>query len=196
LLTYGDLERLHAKIFTFYAQMQTQAIDQQETVLLEPIIRSSRSIMNATRNLYELRAEVDDIGREDNPFLITAHEELRERLQLLWGTLEQVAQETRKEAQEEALHRLFQSIEEADKQFLRSCSGSVARRIIREQDVTRLLMINRFLTQSSRMLVLSMQALVAQTDPDIGPPTVPIPEPHTDPDIGPPTVPIPEPHNG
>jgi phosphate:Na+ symporter len=176
--TYGDLERLHAEIFTFYAQMQTQAIDHQQAVLLEPIIRSSRSIMNATRNLYELRAEVDDIGREDNPFLITAHEELRERLRLLWGILEQVSQEARKEAQEEELRRLFQSVEEADKQFLRSCSGSVARRIIREQDVTRLLMINRFLTQSSRMLVLSMQALVARTDPDIGVSTLPIPEPH------------------
>jgi phosphate:Na+ symporter len=176
--TYGDLERLHAAIFTFYAQMQTEAIDPQEAVQLEPIIRSSRSIMNATRNLYERLPEVEEIGKEDNSFLIEAHETFLGRLQQVATTIEQVAAEARNEVQEEELRLLFQAIEEADKRFLRACSSSVARRIIREQDVTRLLMINRFLTQSSRMLVLSMQALLTKNGSTAAPAMQASPEPH------------------
>jgi len=164
-LTHGDLERLHAEIFTFYAQIQAVAIDAQEALQLEPIIRSSRSVMNAVRNLYELRAEIEEIGREDNAFLQQAHAEFHDRLTRLWDGVEQAATEPRPEGQEEALRALFQNVEETDKQFLRACAGSVAKRAIREQDVTTLLMINRYLTQSSRMLILSMQNLIVRTAP-------------------------------
>ncbi len=164
-LTHGDLERLHAEIFTFYAQIQSVAIDAQEALQLEPIIRSSRSVMNVVRNLYELRTEIEEIGREDNAFLHQAHAEFHDRLTSLWRGVEHVTAEPRPEGQEEALRLLFQNVEEADKLFLRACAGSVAKRAIREQDVTTLLMINRYLTQSSRMLILSMQNLITQTAP-------------------------------
>ncbi|MGE4560927.1 MAG: Na/Pi cotransporter family protein, partial [Desulfobulbus sp.] len=159
-LTHGDLELLHAEIFTFYAQIQAEAIDEQEALLLEPIIRSSRSMMNVVRNLYDLRSEIDDIGREDNAFLLQAHAEVLNRISHLWQTIEQVAVEPRPEMQAEVLKLLFQHVEEADKAFIRASAGAVSRRQIREQDVTKLLMINRFLTQSCRMVVLSMQNLV------------------------------------
>jgi phosphate:Na+ symporter len=162
-ITHGDLENLHAEIFTFYARIQAESIDPQEAALLEPIIRSSRSMMNVVRNLYDLRTEIDEIGREDNPFLLNAHAEVLDRILSLWHAIEQVAAESRPEVQEEELRLLFQAIEKADKQFIRASAGSVSRREIREQDVTRLLMINRFLTQSSRMVVLSMQNLVPRT---------------------------------
>jgi phosphate:Na+ symporter len=155
-ITHGDLENL-------YARIQAESIDPQEAALLEPIIRSSRSMMNVVRNLYDLRTEIDEIGREDNPFLLNAHAEVLDRILSLWHAIEQVAAESRPEVQEEELRLLFQAIEKADKQFIRASAGSVSRREIREQDVTRLLMINRFLTQSSRMVVLSMQNLVPRT---------------------------------
>jgi phosphate:Na+ symporter len=175
-LTYGDLEYLHAEIFTFYAQIQAEAIDPQVAVQLEPIIRSSRSMMNVVRNLYELRTEIDDIGREDNAFLLKAHAEVRDRLNHLWQTIEQVAIEPRPEVQREELRLLFQAVEDADKTFIRASAGSISRREIREQDVTKLLMINRFLTQSSRMVILSMQNLVPSSTPE---PTAAQPQPAT-----------------
>ncbi|MGD9947365.1 MAG: Na/Pi cotransporter family protein [Desulfobulbus sp.] len=168
-LAYGDLEHLHAEIFTFYAQIQAETIDPQEAVLLEPIIRSSRSMMNVVRNLYDLRTEIDDIGGEDNAFLLQAHAEVLRRLSLLWKTIEQVATEPRPEVQEEELRLMFQNVEKADKAFIRASAGSISRREIREQDVTKLLMINRFLTQSSRMVVLSMQNLVPLATPNPAP---------------------------
>ena len=165
-LTHGDLEHLHAEIFTFYAQILAEAIDPQEAALLEPILRSSRSMMNVVRNLYDLRTDIYEIGQEDNTFLLQAHDEVLKRLLHLWQAIEQVAIEPRPEMQEERLRLLFQEVEKADKDFIRASAGAVSRREIREQDVTKLLMVNRLLTQSSRMVVLSLQNLVPLNVPE------------------------------
>jgi phosphate:Na+ symporter len=161
-LRYEDLSRLHAEIFSFYAQVQTAGIDQAETAQMESIIRSSRSIMNATRNLYDLLKEVEEIGGEDNPFMIEAYSDLKSRLQEMCARAAGMAQRHEDETLMEGLLRFFESVEDADKHFIRACSNAVARGKIRIDEVTRLLMINRLFTQSNRMLVLSMQNLTRQ----------------------------------
>jgi phosphate:Na+ symporter len=156
---YGDLQRLHAEIFAFYARMQAHEIDAPEAVQLEPVIRSSRSIMNATKNLYEMLAEIDDIGRDDNPFMVEACRDFRERLARLMDQAAAVVQTPDDEGVNDGLETFFQRVEAADKRFIRLCAQAVSKATIQEHEVTRLLMANRFLTQSNRMVVLSMQAL-------------------------------------
>jgi hypothetical protein len=53
-------------------------------------------------------------------------------------------------------------VEAADKRFISSCAKAVSKTNIREHEVTRLLMTNRFFTQSNRMVILSMQALTRE----------------------------------
>ncbi|MFO7560608.1 MAG: Na/Pi symporter [Desulfobacterales bacterium] len=158
-LQYDDLERLHAEIFAFYAHMQAHEIEKQEAVQLEPVIRSSRSVMNATKNFYELLSEIEDIGRDDNPFMVGAYGDFKERIERLRAVVETISQALEDETVNTDLERFFQSVEEADKRFIGSCSKAVSRGTIQEHEVTRLLMANRFFTQANRMVILSMQAL-------------------------------------
>lgn len=168
-VTYGDLSLLHAEIFSFYAQVQTGEIDQAETGQMESFIRSSRSIMNATRNLHEMREDVEEIGRDDNSFMVKAHGHFKSRLEQMNVMVEKAVQQETDRVLPDVLGRFFQSVEEADKQFIRSCSNAVARGMVRVDEVTRLLMVNRLFTQSNRMLVLSMQALTKASNPFRGP---------------------------
>lgn len=156
---YADLERLHAEIFTFYAHVQAHKIGETEAMQLEPVIRSSRSAMNATKNLHELLAEIEDIGRDDNPFLIKAHQGFKQRLEVLRDTVDRVCREPDDEQVATVLEQALQAAEDADKAFIRACSRAIARNAIREHQVTRLLMANRSFTQSHRMVVLSLQNL-------------------------------------
>lgn len=158
--TYEDIERLHAGIFSFYAQMQSQAIDPQEAMQLEPVIRASRSIMNATKNLHEMQDELAEIGGDDNPFMVKAHHDFRDRLLQLWAIAQRGAMPEDNGTLADDLDQLFQATEEADRQFIRSCSNAVVDRTIKEREVTLLLMSNRAFTQSTRMIILSMQELV------------------------------------
>ena len=159
--TYDDLERLHAEIFTFSARIETQELDPREAVLLDGVLRASRSIMNATRTLHLLQPEAEEIDREENPLLVKAHGTFRERMRQLWVAVEELAAASQAEPLEEALPRHLALLEEADQAFIRACSASVARLLVHEEEVTQLLMINRFFNQSSRMLLLSLQGLPA-----------------------------------
>jgi phosphate:Na+ symporter len=156
---YRDLEQLHAEIFTFYARMQAHSIEEPEALQLEPVIRSNRSIMNATKNLFELLPEIEDIGRDGNPFMDEAYRGFKERLEWLIDQTVRVVQVPDDESINEELNGFFQSVEAADKRFIKLCAQAVSKGTIREHEVTRLLMTNRFFTQSNRMVVLSMQAL-------------------------------------
>ncbi len=160
VVTYEDLGRLHAEIFAFYAQVQAHELDKHETMLVEPVMRSSRSIMNATKNLYEILNEIEDIGNEEKPFMTEAHQRFKDRLQELREVVEKVTAAPDDDVLTDFLKEFFHVVEEADKNFIRSCSKAVTQGIIKEKEVTRLLMANRLFTQSSRMLVLSMQGLI------------------------------------
>lgn len=159
---YPDLERLHAEIFAFYARVQAFSLEESEAAQIEQIIRSSRSIMNATRNFFELLSEIEEIGNDDNPFMVEAYQTFKKRLAQLRTIVDQVTQYPDDAQMEVLLSRFFSTVEETDKAFIRSCAKAVAQPKIREQEVTRLLMANRLFTQSNRMLVLSMQGLTDQ----------------------------------
>ncbi len=158
---YRDLERFHAEIFLYYARIQEHALDQGEALALEPIIRASRSIMNATKNISDQFGEIEEFGREDNNFLADAGLGFKKRLSRLRAAAAELGNAPDQPENPEKLAAIFQWVENEDKQFIASCARAVSSGRIREQEVTRLLMANRFFTQSSRMLILSMQALAA-----------------------------------
>ena len=159
-IRYPDLEQMHAEIFAFYAKVQAYEIDEEEAGQMEQIIRSSRSIMNSTKNLYDLFGEIEDIGNEDKRFMVEAYQGFKKRLEQLCVIVDAVTQSYNDRGMDERLKQFFAAVEEADKTFIRSCSKAVAQGVIKEQEVTRLLMANRLFTQSCRMLVLSMQGLI------------------------------------
>ncbi|MDZ7642033.1 MAG: Na/Pi symporter [Desulfurivibrio sp.] len=157
-LAYSDLERLHAKIFTFYARIQAYEVEEAEARRAEPYIRASRSIMNAVKNLYEQNHELEEYHYEESKFMQEAGRHFRQRLHIIAEVVEQIAVEPDHD-HHELLNRVFSRVEEADRDFIRACAEAVASRRIHQQDVTRLLMSNRLFTQSCRMMALSLQSL-------------------------------------
>ncbi|MDF1614430.1 Na/Pi cotransporter family protein [Desulfurivibrio dismutans] len=156
--TYDDLERLHAEIFTFYAKIQAQQMEEEEARGLEPYIRASRSIMNAAKNLYEQNQDLDELRREDQAFMQDAWRLFLVRLQNIGELVDRIGEEPDVD-HAALLQQSFTAVEEADKNFIRACAAEVANKRLREYEVTRLLMSNRLFTQSCRMLVLSLQSL-------------------------------------
>jgi len=47
---YGNIKLLHAEIFTYYSQIQSQKLNEPEAKELERLIYASRNIMNALKN--------------------------------------------------------------------------------------------------------------------------------------------------
>jgi phosphate:Na+ symporter len=159
---YSAIERYHAEIFSFYAKIQEVEVTEEETRILEKTIRSSRSIMNATKNMFDQREEIETYSREDNEFILQAEKLFRERIINLSNVA--VLMESEPDIDHSGmLNHLYFNVEEDDKKFIRSCSGAISAKKIKEEEVTDLLMTNRVFTQSCRMLVLSMRNLSVES---------------------------------
>jgi hypothetical protein len=109
--------------------------------------------LNATKNSCE-RSGIEDTGRDDNLFMVVVYRDFKDRLERLRNVVEKVSRVADDEMVKVGLERVFQAVEEADNRFIGSCAKAVAGGAIREHEVTRLLMANRFFSQSSRMLSL------------------------------------------
>ncbi len=172
VIHYEDLERLHAEIFAFYARIQAQPLDENESMRLEPLMRASRSIMNATRNFIDIMGEITDFGNDDNSFMQSMYQDFMNRLNHLKTRVETVMADASSRSSdmtppniENRLNSYFFNVEEEDKQFIKACAGAVDKKIIRETEISRLLMANRLFTQSCRMIILSLQGLTRRPEP-------------------------------
>ncbi len=157
---YPQIEQLHAEIFEYYSRMLGHELSEEEAKRLEGYVRASRSIMNATRNFYELHVQVDSLTQEESSFMQDAHREILSRIKDIEQVVQTVVSDDIDERHTGLLNSTFFSVEEGDKEFIANCASGIARGNIKENEITRLLMINRLVTQSLRMLVLSMQALM------------------------------------
>jgi phosphate:Na+ symporter len=173
VIHYEDLERLHADIFAFYARIQAQPLDESEAMRMEPLMRASRSIMNATRNFTDVMGEITDFGNDDSSFMRSMHQNFLNRLNNLKTQVEavMVAAASGPEAADmtsdiaRRLNSYFFNVEEQDKQFIQACAGAVDKKTVKETEISRLLMVNRLFTQSCRMIILSLQGLTRRLEP-------------------------------
>ncbi len=161
---YADLENLHSQIFAFYARIQAQPLDENEAMRMEPLMRASRSIMNATRNFTDIMEEINDIGNDEKTIMVSMNQNFISRLNAMKNRVERVMGTLENQTGSVSdiqgfLNNCFFSVEEEDKQFIQACSRAIAQKTIKETDVSRLLMVNRLFTQSCRMIVLSMQGI-------------------------------------
>jgi phosphate:Na+ symporter len=172
VIHYEDLERLHAEIFAFYARIQAQPLDENEALRMEPLMRASRSIMNATRNFTDIMGEITDFGNDDNSFMRSMYQDFMNRLAHLKTRVETVMADASRPSpgmeppdMETRLNSYFFNVEEEDKQFIKACAGAVDKKKVRETEISRLLMANRLFTQSCRMIILSLQGLIRRPEP-------------------------------
>lgn len=166
---YEDLERYHAEIFEYYTRLHSYEMKQEESEVVDKLLRVSRSIMNVCKNIEESSAELQALKREDDAIHQSAWNSIRNRLDKITGISEFMAANENEElvfsdqaaAETERLHEY---IEKEDKEFIRMCGQSFASPGIKKADVTSLLMLNRAVTQSCRMLIYGVKTLVETAD--------------------------------
>ena len=165
LISYIDLERYHADIFEYYAKVVSADMEVSDSEKLERLLRASRNIMNATKNIYELRDELSILKREIDPYLQKAYGSISERLKSVHEAGVSLYQKSdSKEHIAESVDELLKNIDLGDKKFIQMCSEIVSTGKIKKVEVTFLLMVNRVVTQSSRMLIFAMKTLLEKRE--------------------------------
>ena len=165
LISYSDLERYHADIFEYYAQVVSADMDASHSEKLDRLLRASRNIMNATKNIYELRDELSILKREIDPYLQRAYASISERLKSVHDTGVNLYQKSDSKKQIAAsVEELLINVDLGDKKFIQMCSEIISSGKIKKVEVTFLLMVNRVVTQSGRMLIFAMKTLLEKRE--------------------------------
>lgn len=162
-LDYSDLERYHAEIFEYYTNLHKENLNQKIAEDLDKLLRVSRSFMNSSKNLHESVDELKVLESETDEVHQKASRLIKERIELLIQTgrmLDVIETEERRNEVISAVEELYQFIESVDKEFIKMCSTAVSEADFKKVEITFLLMLNRVITQSCRMIVFGMRTLL------------------------------------
>jgi phosphate:Na+ symporter len=162
-INYSDLEKYNGEIFEYYSRIQTSGLEEKITVPLEELLRASRNMMNSAKNVYESSGEFLMLANEVDTVHQNAHESINIRIRELVKTgkkLEQITDEQDLQNVKEAVEKFFELNETMDKQFISMCSAAVKEPAFKKVEITFLLMLNRLITQSCRMLIYGMRTLL------------------------------------
>lgn len=162
-ISYEDLEEYNALIFEYYSKIQSSGLKESIADPLEKLLRGSRNIMNAAKNMHESLDEFAAVSREPDTLHREAWGSIRERIERLISTgreLETVESEQDAAAILNSVEVFFDWSDQKDKEFIRMCSSAVKDPAFRKTEITFLLMLNRLVTQSCRMMVYGMRALL------------------------------------
>ncbi len=164
-VTYSDLERYHAEIFEYYTKLVSVEMDEMHTDKADRLLRASRNIMNASKNLFELRDELSQLQREIESEHQKSYISIQERFKKCFETGEKISPKLAEtEGLIEEITQLRYYIDQKDKEFIKMCTTIISSGKFKKAEVTFLLMINRMVTQSNRMLVFAMTELLEKMD--------------------------------
>lgn len=155
---YWQIKELHGNIFEYYSKIDTKQLEGDESKRLEEFLRASRNIMNATKNLKEIRIDLEDFELSDKNYLQEQFTVFQNRLEELFGEIDPVLEKASEVAKD--LDVILEHIEENDVQCINESSQAIKRRELNDTEVTSLLMANRLFTQSCRMFVFALRILL------------------------------------
>ena len=165
-IRYADLETYNGEIFEYYSRIQSGELEEKFSKPLEELLRASRNIMNSVKNVHESEMEFTTLANEDDQVHINAYLSIRERIEELTKTgrvLSELSEERDLNEIIDLVETFFEYNEVKDKEFIRMCTQAVKSPEFRKVEITFLLMLNRLVTQSCRMLVYGMRTLLKQS---------------------------------
>ncbi len=164
-ITYADLADYHTEIFEYYTRIHTTGLDEETSRRADELLRASRNIMNTSKNLNDAAMQISVLRREVDDVQRAAYNSIKNRLLMMIdkGVMlhKKIEREDLTIDHDDELNRLSVFIESADKEFIQMCSSAVNKPRYKQLEITSLLMINRTVTQSCRMIIFSLMALLA-----------------------------------
>jgi phosphate:Na+ symporter len=162
-IRYEDLETYNGEIFEYYSRIQSGELEEKFSKPLEELLRASRNIMNSVKNIHESEYEFTTLANEDDQVHVDAYHSIRERIQELTIAGEMfsdISDEKDLDEMRDSVEKFFEYNEVRDREFIKMCTQAVKSPGFRKVEITFLLMLNRLITQSCRMLVYGMRTLL------------------------------------
>lgn len=160
---YSDLEKYHADIFSYYTKIHAFAMEEQESASIDSLLRASRNLMNAAKNVYDSQSDFATLKSESDPVSRASIDLIQERIKSVQSTgslIRSVSSREKLLEARNAVEELYITVEKLDKELIQACSNAVVDKSIEKTQITHILMLNRTITQSCRMIIFAMRTIL------------------------------------
>lgn len=156
---YRHLKELHGNIFEYYSMIDTKQFEDVEAQRMDQYLRASRNLMNATKNLREVRTDLEEFEFSDNTFLNEQFPIFQKRLRELFNDLDPIVKQN---VGATTLNLALQNVDAHDMKSISESSQAIKNRKLKDLEATSMLMANRLFTQSCRMFVFGIKGLLPE----------------------------------
>ncbi|PAU94806.1 sodium:phosphate symporter [Aliifodinibius salipaludis] len=157
---YERLKELHGNIFEYYSMIDGKQLDDTEAVRIDQYLRASRNIMNATKNLKEVRDELEQFELSSNTYLTEQLSIFQQRLEELFNDLDPIVEQRRGDITD--FNHAIDSVDDYDVKCINESSQAIKNRKLKDLEATSMVMTNRLFTQSCRMFVFGIKGLLSE----------------------------------
>jgi phosphate:Na+ symporter len=161
---YEKLNLLQAEIFSFASTMLTEAMDKEETTLVNRQLHAARMALHSAKAIKDVRHNFDDFDASENAFVVQTNAEFRKRLLELYLKLSGLLDETKHAEVAAKLDKALKHLAKEDTQFVRSIAEQSSKRVLQDMEISHLLLVNRAFIQSSRQLILAIKEMTLDDD--------------------------------
>lgn len=154
---YERLKELHGNIFEYYSMIDAKQLDDAEVQKLDQYLRVSRNIMNATKNLKEVRNELEEFELSSNNFLNEQLPFFQQRLEELFTDLDPTIEIGEGDITD--LNQALEHVDHYDMKCISESSQAIKNGKLKDLEATSMVMANRLFTQSCRMFVFGVKGL-------------------------------------
>lgn len=168
-ISYVELETYHADIFEYYGKLHQYEMKEDENIMLDKFLRASRNFMNVAMNIKDAQIELQTVKSEDDQTHKNAYQSLMNRLYMCIESGQVFENLNNQEVRSAALNTisdLLVDINRMDREYILMCGEAARNKSLRKVEVTLLLMLNRLITQSGRMLAHGMKSILEHETTD------------------------------
>lgn len=154
---YERLKELHGNIFEYYSLIDTSQLEVADVQKLDQYLRVSRNFMNATKNLKEVRSDLEEYEVANNNFLNKQLPNFQQRLENLFNDLDPLIEMGGGNIAD--LNHALEQVDNFDMKCISESSQAIKDRKLKDIEATSMVMVNRLFTQSCRMFVFGVKGL-------------------------------------
>lgn len=154
---YENLKLLQAEIFNFAAKVQSGDVEERDSDDLNRYLHCARVAMHSAKSLRDIKHDFDSFDSSDNEFMYNKNMEFRKRLISLYLQVIDLIPEEKHETIAGSIARIRQHLTTEDKAFVKEIGEATTKELLKELDVSTLLMANRAFIQSAVQILSALR---------------------------------------
>lgn len=154
---YENLKLLQAEIFGFAAKVQSGDVEESDSDDLNRYLHCARMAMHSAKSLRDIKHDFDSFESSDNEFMYNKNMEFRKRLISLYLQIIDLIPEEKHETIAGSIARIRQHLSKEDKAFVKEIGEATTKELLKEMDVSTLLMANRAFIQSAIQVMSALR---------------------------------------